>query len=899
MKKILVLTILIASISQSVFSATRSWDAGGDGLTWTDKDNWDCNCMPRDTDQVTILLGDVTIPSGATIHIDKLLSYDLLTINSGATLTVNKRARFVWVGKFKNNGILNIIDEDLSLEQHHQVTNNGIINFSGSANFLTLSSTSSPLSVFTNNGTITFTSTNESHLDISNATFTNSGSGTINFQIGTGILNLISGTFFNSGVIDIKGSIQNSGNYTNTGTLSIHNFPLQGINNGGTFLNGGSIDVHSPSLGALYSIQNSGNFNGGGSYELTSSNVIYNSGSFTFGGPLQINGDPEFGGVNNFGTITFNNPTVISSVTGKLNNSMTGVVNIAPCKKVKHYGLLQNMGIINNEGTYNLSYNNIGNLGSFNNNGIYLNKIVSIFFPPPIINNPSSNNGLTLHLIKGQQCAGIPITNLFTGSLTNITQVPSGIFIDAALSVSAGTLDLSSRTFTPNIACHLKDSLYLSFQIAGCSPIVEKIYFEFPIYTPTIYYEDSDEDGYGALANPLTVTCGPAPFGYSLLSSDCDDTNPDVHPGAVEVCSDKDYNCDGIASGVSPATTWYKDGDNDGYGNTLVSITNCNPVPGYVSNDDDCNDNDLTVSPAAPELCNNIDEDCDGLIDEDFTMSTLTFNGSVDGNWFNALNWTPAMVPSNCVDVVIPLGKSVVILDNSIPAIPAICRSMKIAPTASVSLNGSTTLYTTGGTSFGIFNEGTLTLSGDSYTNIQYINGNGLENLSTVNMIGNAGLFISSTSNSSIKNRASATFTMSNTNGIDMNDAQENAILNAGSFTRNGNFNANNIDGSVIKNSGTFTNTGDLFANSFQLPQWFIENEVGGIFTHNTDIIIAFPIPNSFYNVSDKGLLNHPGSTFNNYGTLRFFGHRITGGGEFINHAGSVIEGYHPSLGCP
>jgi len=88
---------------------------------------------------------------------------------------------------------------------------------------------------------------------------------------------------------------------------------------------------------------------------------------------------------------------------------------------------------------------------------------------------------------------------------------------------------------------------------------------------------DADGDGY------TDIACG---------GTDCDDTDPNVHPGAVEVCDGKDTNCDGVR--------WQTDYDRDGDG-----------VPGCAG---DCNDNDPAVYPGAPELCDGVDNNCDNTI---------------------------------------------------------------------------------------------------------------------------------------------------------------------------------------------------------------------------------------------------------------------------------------------
>jgi hypothetical protein len=84
--------------------------------------------------------------------------------------------------------------------------------------------------------------------------------------------------------------------------------------------------------------------------------------------------------------------------------------------------------------------------------------------------------------------------------------------------------------------------------------------------------------------------------GYSHNQGDCDDTNPNVHPGAREICNDGiDNDCNGYVDGQEP------DKDGDGFG----------PCQG------DCDDNDPAVHPGAQEIVDGKDNNCDGLTDED------------------------------------------------------------------------------------------------------------------------------------------------------------------------------------------------------------------------------------------------------------------------------------------
>jgi hypothetical protein len=126
------------------------------------------------------------------------------------------------------------------------------------------------------------------------------------------------------------------------------------------------------------------------------------------------------------------------------------------------------------------------------------------------------------------------------------------------------------------------------------------------------YFRDADGDGYGDWTDFVVTTSPPA--GYILNGGDCDDTNGAIHPGATEICNGVDDNCDeGIDEGC---TTYYRDGDGDGYGDPNDSVIDTSPPNDYVANDDDCDDDDENEYPGAPEECDGDDDDCDGNVDE-------------------------------------------------------------------------------------------------------------------------------------------------------------------------------------------------------------------------------------------------------------------------------------------
>lgn len=110
--------------------------------------------------------------------------------------------------------------------------------------------------------------------------------------------------------------------------------------------------------------------------------------------------------------------------------------------------------------------------------------------------------------------------------------------------------------------------------------------------------------------------------GYTPATGDCNDTDAAIHPGAVENCTDGiDNNCNGLvdtkdqnAVNCPSACT---DNDGDGYA-----------TEGGACGQVDCNDLDLTVNPAAVEICgDSADNNCDGQIDEGCSASCPDIDG--------------------------------------------------------------------------------------------------------------------------------------------------------------------------------------------------------------------------------------------------------------------------------
>ena len=168
------------------------------------------------------------------------------------------------------------------------------------------------------------------------------------------------------------------------------------------------------------------------------------------------------------------------------------------------------------------------------------------------------------------------------------------------------------------------------------------------------WYQDLDGDGYG---NPSTATqaCN-VPQGYVSDATDCDDTDTNANPLGTEVCDGADNDCDGTVdeADATDVVTWYQDSDADGYGNSASSTQACSAPLGFVSDATDCDDTSAAVNTGASEVCDGLDNDCDGAVDdgqvgtgadcavESCAAIQVADPSATDGNfWISPNNITP------------------------------------------------------------------------------------------------------------------------------------------------------------------------------------------------------------------------------------------------------------------
>ncbi|TNE84748.1 MAG: DUF2341 domain-containing protein [Deltaproteobacteria bacterium] len=149
---------------------------------------------------------------------------------------------------------------------------------------------------------------------------------------------------------------------------------------------------------------------------------------------------------------------------------------------------------------------------------------------------------------------------------------------------------------------------------------------------PTTWWYDQDGDGVG-ISSTTEQACSPSSnYVAPSADQDCAPNDGAIFPGAQEVCDpgDIDEDCDGSADDADDdargGTNWYLDGDGDGYGGGIPTISCDPPTADHIADNTDCNDNDANEFPGQQWY---LDSDGDGYGTGSPTVSCTRPNGYV------------------------------------------------------------------------------------------------------------------------------------------------------------------------------------------------------------------------------------------------------------------------------
>ncbi len=319
--------------------------------------------------------------------------------------------------------------------------------------------------------------------------------------------------------------------------------------------------------------------------------------------------------------------------------------------------------------------------------------------------------------------------------------------------------------------------------------------------------------------------------------------------------------------------TCYLDADGDGHGNPDQMKGFCTPCGnGYVSSNDDCDDTDPAIFPGSPEICDGIDNDCNGFIDDAQSCGTPGLRTWVgdwwDNNWNTACNWAPPCVPTADDDVVIPAAPNNPVISTGVAA-----KSVWVKSGAQLTLNPGTTLTINGslpsnGIQKAFYNEGTVENNGAiTVTSIGSIGvKKGIQNDGVFNNNTNGDIHVDWVYLEALLNN-SGTFT--NAGNISIGAAQvinywgisNNAIFHNSST---GQIHIDRTTAGALLNSGTFNNDASIIIGGLDNVGTTALYNAGGTFHNNSAGNLEID------GFTSRGLLNSEtsGTLFSNAGNM-------------------------------
>ncbi len=407
---------------------------------------------------------------------------------------------------------------------------------------------------------------------------------------------------------------------------------------------------------------------------------------------------------------------------------------------------------------------------------------------------------------------------------------------------------------------------------------------------------DSDGDGIGDVCDncPTVVNLSQTDSDSDGFGDDCD-----ACPGFDDhLDSDSDgvpNNCDNCPS---IANANQLDGDGDGIGDVCDNCpSNANANQSNSDSDSfgdacDCAPLNSSIYPGATEVCNGLDDNCDGTIDNiivDCSIAgTRIWTGAIGTDWNTPCNWSPACVPTAADDVKIPDAANDPVISSAAEA-----KSVHVQTGAMLTNNSSLTVngsFPMPSLTNGFANEGTVENNGSLVIGNTSNSGDfGLLNFATFNNNTGGDIHIDRSSSIGLRNYSGTFTNAANITVGAMASVGNYGILNEATFNSVGG--EIHIDRSfqagMWNYSGTFTNAANITIGAIAPVGLYVlinmatfNNNVGGaiqldrssdaalinnkgIFTNAAKITVGTVAPVGNYGLQNGGLFSST-PTFNN-----------------------------------